>query len=722
MSSALFRKSAEEIFSSATLTIDLGNDEEKQAHCQEEIERDGEKTTKDNNCHFLSTYFVDTSSRRAQIVLPAILHFDNEYERQRLIQSGAVQPSPKIRSRYNSDYNGRQSNYASTDRKNGNHDDNQVEEVGGKVDEAVEEEEDQEQLWDAELDMIGEIQDDDFELGNRSTIRFECLIHEKDEVANQDKQGDEVTPSTCTTIIESVRILSTFLVDTTSDIGIGFNVEVSLCCDIAPCDDQKKEKDVPKNDEYFMTDCMAIRERTRMELRALLHSNMDLNDLDAAPSSSSWNRSRMGHERRSSMANQLDIPLGLHALEMAIDAATTDLPALVGNGDSFVAGATHDNKNDISSATVVYSVPSSPLENAPCIELDIASALHITVHEITATPTSSSTSSLSCSDGNTTLVSLTLEHSNVHDENVTITGISLHTSHSRLLTNNVVVHSSTVPVSNRSTLQGGEHATMDMTPNVTWGYVPGTAPPFPLILEPRDAYSTILRICAREVYMGQRGRDFVSPIVVRGIVGGNVDGSSGGSSNSISTKVMACADVRWTTASFVNVASMTVDALEVMMSVDEAICQVGKQVLVRMKVVNLGEEVKDLRMEVLMGSSGMLQEEQKQDDEGEEKNGNISPGNPIMVQVGEYSFGCYGLVGTNDGKVQCDCDDALLAVDDTLYLGEIKGQQCIESVLRFIPLKEGTLSVPNLKFFDRIRGACFRCDHSLKIISVTTGP
>lgn len=741
MSSALFRKSVEEIFSSAILTMEGTNvlypSSDKNTPTSPSIAKEQTKdeeeeeiimttiTTNDNNRHCISTYFDDISSKRAQVIVSVILHFENEFERQRLIQSGAVQPPPnkegRLRYNYNYNVNRQQLNHAWTrdsDRNKDNYDNNANDDAGVLEQDR---EEEQEELWDAELDMIGETQEDDFTLGNRSAIRFECLILDQDDVSKPDQVDDGMhiistttTAATTTTAIESVQILSTFLVDTQSDIGIGFDVEISLRCDVAPCDHDKKEDLVVPNDSNAMTH-NANRVHTRMELRALLHSNMDLIP-DSTPSS--WNRSRiMGQDRRSSLLMTQDISLALHALDMGMDEV---VPALAGV-ESFGSGLTREK--DISTATMVHTLP-IPSESAPCIDLDIASAFYVSAHEIHTTP-------VSCSDG-TTLVCLTLEHSNAHEDDITITSISLHTSHSRRVLADAIHHSSSScttsnPSSSHSTLRGGEHARVDMTPNVQWGYMPGTAPSLPLVLRPGDAYSTILNIAAKEEAhleqerQRQGGRDFVSPIVVKGIVrGGGID------VDNIMTgkRVMAGVDVRWTTTSFVEVVSGMVmdDALEVRMSVDEAVCKVGKQVMVHLKVVNLGDEVKDLKVEV-MGQVGgkkvMLQEEEQKEDEG--KNENVSQRNPIVVQVGEYSLGCYGLEGNDDGMVVEDgCDHALLAVNDALHLGEIKGQECIESVLRFIPLKEGTLLVPTLKFLDQIHDTWYRCDHSLKIISVTT--
>ena len=62
-------------------------------------------------------------------------------------------------------------------------------------------------------------------------------------------------------------------------------------------------------------------------------------------------------------------------------------------------------------------------------------------------------------------------------------------------------------------------------------------------------------------------------------------------------------------------------------------------------------------------------------------------------------------------------DHELLAVDAALLLGEVKGQHSIEAELRFVPLREGTLDVPNLKLYDKTRSKWYNCVHTLKIVA-----
>ena len=47
-------------------------------------------------------------------------------------------------------------------------------------------------------------------------------------------------------------------------------------------------------------------------------------------------------------------------------------------------------------------------------------------------------------------------------------------------------------------IQGGELSVIDMSRRVRWGYIPGTAPQLPLILNPYEAFATVIQIDAGE--------------------------------------------------------------------------------------------------------------------------------------------------------------------------------------------------------------------------------
>jgi hypothetical protein len=89
----------------------------------------------------------------------------------------------------------------------------------------------------------------------------------------------------------------------------------------------------------------------------------------------------------------------------------------------------------------------------------------------------------------------------------------------------------------------------------------------------------------------------------------------------------------------------------------------------------------------------------------------------VVSEVNGYTFGVWGLSGEDDGTTRHHRDHELLAVDAALLLGEVKGQHSIQAELRFVPLREGTLDVPNLKLFDKRELKWYNCMHTLKIVA-----
>jgi hypothetical protein len=88
----------------------------------------------------------------------------------------------------------------------------------------------------------------------------------------------------------------------------------------------------------------------------------------------------------------------------------------------------------------------------------------------------------------------------------------------------------------------------------------------------------------------------------------------------------------------------------------------------------------------------------------------------VVSEVNGYTFGVWGLSGDDDGTTRHNRDSELLAVDAALLLGEVKGQHSVDAELRFVPLREGTLDVPNLKLYDKTEGKWYNCMHMLKIV------
>jgi hypothetical protein len=365
-----------------------------------------------------------------------------------------------------------------------------------------------------------------------------------------------------------------------------------------------------------------------------------------------------------------------------------------------------------------------------------------------------------------TLVEITVEHaSRWHQENVIVTGISFHPGQSRLLhwhTNNGSSFGGAAAENNESTvatnpppnqligthggksMQGGELSVIDMSRRVRWGFVPGSAPDLPMTLEPYDAIATVIQIDAGE---DVRSRAFLSPISVNATIPRS-DSSSG-------ERIMITTDARWTSS---RVGIENSDAFRVDLSLrggDAAtttVCRVGAPLVISIRILNLSMEPRDLmllmakddekrnrdllweqqRPVVDDGSSSSSRRRKVRQDAGNggdyySQQGNI-PSQPsskasnifntaVVSEVNGYTFGVWGLSSEDDGTTRHHRDHELLAVDAALLLGEVKGQHSIQAELRFVPLREGTLDVPNLKLFDKRELKWYNCSHTLKIVA-----
>jgi len=700
MASSFVKKTVEEIFCSASIAIIPTEVNDHQVQPTSSIVKLSQSE------YSSSAYFRDATSKRAKVAVPLIITFDNEFERKKILKSGAVQPAPA--------------------------DDKKKESDDGSV-------KDETDLWGAELDDIGETQGDELESHGKVEIKFECVC--QDDAQNVSIKGERT--DTGGTVIEGVKIISTSLVDSKTQVGIRFDVEIAVRSIPASIRDMKKDSasEIARRSNKLEVDLQkrseAVISKALLGIRAALicRSGGD----EPAAYISSPRSPRKGEEKnRNGPSPDHDLQLGLQALDMGIGIIS---PYSMQDG---LGSASYFSKSR------TYSLPDVS-ERAPLLKLDILPALLVSVREVSA----------ATSNSGVTLVSLVIYHSNVHNENVTITNIALHPGHSRLYADTSVqlggllVSESTV--NSGKAMPGGEHAVINMTKSVRWGYASGTAPSLPLVLKPQEAIATVLQINANEVMLE---RVFVSPICVRAAVG---DGpstedivSAHVASDTYRTKsgkntsaVMVTTDARWTTAP---IAVGSTDAFRISLSIREAVCNVGAQVVVSLKVFNLSSDPRDLML--IMAKDPENGNEQNQPVKSRDNlNGmtftggnNVRSGgstlgmsgasannashntqqtpvqntvnNAVVYEVSGYTFGCWGLSGDDDGTVRYTRDHDLLAVDAALLLGEVKGQFAVEAELRFVPLREGTLSVPNLKLYDKLEGKWYDCFHTLKIISV----
>lgn len=284
------------------------------------------------------------------------------------------------------------------------------------------------------------------------------------------------------------------------------------------------------------------------------------------------------------------------------------------------------------------------------------------------------------SHGNT-LVSLKMMHSNTHSEPVTITNIALHPSHSR----------QDAPFLKHRSMPGGERSVTDMGRHVQWGYVTETEPQLPHTLHPHDAYSTVITVNATD---DLRSRTFASPVSVMAEVGTiNVD-------SNLCSRVVVATDALWSTG---HVLVKPSDAFRVDISLQESSCCVRTPFVVLLRVMNLGEKTRDLML--------LMAKESKDLDE------TSTIDVPSVAEVNGYTFGVWGLIGDEDGTIWHKRDNELLAFDSALLLGEVKSQHSVDAQIRFVPLKEGTLRIPDFKLYDRKEGQWYTCPHKLCVVT-----
>ena len=331
--------------------------------------------------------------------------------------------------------------------------------------------------------------------------------------------------------------------------------------------------------------------------------------------------------------------------------------------------------------------PSHHIRSQPVVlTVNLTSALCVSVRNVSG------------SSGGSTLVALTIQHSNTHSKPVTITNIALHPGHSRL----DVQHRDQYEYENANqSMPGGEKCVTDMSPFVKWAYVPRTEPHLPLTLLPHEAYSTVMTVDAGE---DLRSRSFLTPISVTADVGETSD--------TYRPNIVVSTDAHWTTG---RIAVEPADAFRIDMNVAQQFNYVGAPLVVTLRVLNLSTETRDLMLLMAKDDDKIRTINNSNNNTPRQQSGAVNTA--VVSEVNGYTFGVWGLSGDDDGTTRHNRDHELLAVDAALLLGEVKGQHSVDAELRFVPLREGTLDVPNLKLYDKTEGKWYNCVHKLQIVA-----
>lgn len=683
-----------------------------------------QSSEEDKHHHRGVAYYHDGSQTRAKVVVPMLLKFENSLDRDRMVSSNIIQPRPVV--------------------------------VSNKSDESPISRD--RHLWQSSIDTIGFLQEDEIgESDKHLQFKFECIS--KTLTGND---ADDV-------VVEGVHILSTDLVDPHAlplpghnsitkqhddtqildDMcGIRFDVEITVRA-------LKKYDD--NEDHPHGVDTSKLL-KVSLEIRSILECSYKSQNKDTtkyppflSPRDHTTNNVDNSHFKPID-----DLYLGMQSLDFATEATSPDQVRTIRLEET----VQRKQQPVISyfSQTKTYVLPPYSSHTSqhkvipPTLIVDLLPALFVSVKEISGDALTTGV----------TLVSLGIYHSNLHNEPIAITNIALHPGHSRLF------HSDAFPKPTDG-IKGGDHAVINMTRNVRWGYVSGTAPFLPLILTPHEAFATVIEVHAHEV-MAQR--TFISPVCVRAIVGDtdrsysipspcsnegttlNPEASDSFRDANDNSKchLTVTADAKWSTCA---ITIGPTDAFRMNLAVGDSTCQVGALITVSLKIANLSLETRDL---MLIMAKDECKDENKDDDDKNNNNStkvedklgdssleestilnrslstseiqftnksatsSKSERNPvndaIVYEVDNHTFGAWGLGENDDGTVRHTRDHDLLAVDAALLLGEVRGQKSLEAELRFVALRDGKMNVPNFKLYDRIQQKWYDCNHNLKIVAM----
>jgi len=738
---------AAEVFASATLEIVDPRHEKNQS---------GSSTATSSSSpsvHKTRAYYRDSSGRarvhlRVRLAVPATVTENGGSGVEALLECGCIRPVPVESS---------SCGIPSSSSHNINRDDDVEESKNADEREDKQndgnDEGDDDSVWQSELSTIGK----EMKGGSKSswftdtTCTFECTI-----APSRNKSTANSNNTTSSWALEGVTILHSEIerLGSSSDAknpapvsALLFDIEIAVAGHGVI---RNADSMVEMLEEGELELCAALRQMTKH--RGNDGDDDGTNAVDQGSNNRSAAKSLLGGKEGAGIA------AGLLGLEFG--------------GGSLSPGVLSRGLADTSAASVPPAVGNSMevhygtriLRTSPALRIHatLVPPLQLTVREVCGARAASGS----------TLVEVTVEHpSGWHGEDVTVTGIAFHPGQSRLWEERGGNRSSehegeggekyedgTSSDNNKhpsegKSMQGGELSVIDMSRRVRWGFAPGSAPDLPLVLGPYEAFATVMQVDAGE---DVRSRAFLSPISVNAMVGGSSSGGNQGEddrNNADSSsealggeRVMVTTDARWTSS---RVGIENSDAFRVDMSLrggsrDVAACRVGAPLVVSLRVLNLSMEPRDLMLLMAKdgegrnngglqwerpvdgrrrrigrggGNQGRQQLLHQHSENAPHNKENHSFNTAVVSEVNGYTFGVWGLSGDDDGTTRHHRDHELLAVDAALLLGEVKGQHSIEAELRFVPLREGTLDVPNLKLYDKRGMKWYNCVHTLKIVA-----
>lgn len=303
-----------------------------------------------------------------------------------------------------------------------------------------------------------------------------------------------------------------------------------------------------------------------------------------------------------------------------------------------------------------------------------------------------------------TFLSLTMTHSNTHHQPVIITSIALHPGHARykLLVDPVDEKNDTL-VDTTNNLSSSGSFMADMSRSVKWGYATGSDPHLPFKLERNEAYSTILTVDASDDVLC---RSCSCPLSITATIGSK--------DHDRRHYVVVAVEANWSTS---RAALEPTDSFRVELSVDtEHPIVVSTPLTVFVDVYNLCSETRQLML--------FVDNPSPQRHIATTPNSTVNASKSVVLsEKGGYKFGVWGLSSpiqsagsTFNRDTPEEQQHDYLAIDVALLLGEVKGQTSTKAKLRIIPLREGTLRIPNFKLVDNRSGKQYYCIHRFHVV------
>lgn len=315
-----------------------------------------------------------------------------------------------------------------------------------------------------------------------------------------------------------------------------------------------------------------------------------------------------------------------------------------------------------------------------------------------------------------TLLAVTIRHSNTHANDLTVSSISLHPRLTRSVSMAIdpkVANSSSESIqraNQTSTSLVGQtfvgEMEVDMSHSVYWGFVdPLTDLHLPLTLKPKESYATVLIVDAIADEGIMWSQCYACPLSITVLLG------SAGSLNGLfpcrPLRIEAISEALWSTrySSKVPTDSLRVDlTLHTDMTLDVgagdsfteglggnfSAAIVGEPLAVYLVVFNLSPVARKLMLLVDTG----------RDDKSSQ-----------WAISSDYEGYKLEVRGPDSANVQRD----LLIMDEELQIGELQGLTSKNVKVRMIPLRQGTLNIPNFKLVDNRTGRRYYCIHRLKL-------